>query len=207
MSNTVTVGVVSQLGRGLNTGTSGNYTIADTVQFSAPINPGNSGGPLINSLGMVVGITTASVSNAQGVGFAIPSDTISRELAFLVKNGKYDRHPYLGASLVDMNFGLSQAMGVNVTWGVLVVSTIPGGPANKSGLRGGITTVTVQQQKYRIGGDIITSIDGNRIINFDELTAYLEEHVIPGQTIMIGIIRHRDPMVISVTLGARLPLT
>jgi S1-C subfamily serine protease len=203
LSNTVTVGVVSQLGRSLDTGTSGNFTIADTVQFSAPINPGNSGGPLIDSLGMVVGITTASVSNSQGVGFGIPSDTISRELPLLVKNGKYDRHPYLGANLVDMNYELAQAMGINVTWGVLVVSTIPGGPAANSGLRGGTRTVTIQQQKYRIGGDIITSVNGNKITNFDQLTAYMEEHAIPGQTILIGIIRHGDAMVISVGVGTR----
>jgi len=206
LSNTVTVGVVSQLGRSLDTGTSGNFSIADTVQFSAPINPGNSGGPLIDSLGMVVGITTASVSNSQGVGFAIPSDTISRELPLLVKNGKYDRHPYLGANLVDMNYELAQAMGINVTWGVLVVSTIPGGPAAKSGLRGGNWTVTIDQQKYRIGGDIITSIDGNRVINFDELTAYMEEHTIPGQKILVGVIRHGDLVVISLEVGTRPPL-
>jgi S1-C subfamily serine protease len=206
LSNTVTVGVVSQLGRSLDTGTSGNYTIADTVQFSAPINPGNSGGPLIDSLGRVVGITTASVSNSQGVGFAIPSDTISRELALLVKSGKYDRHPYLGVNLVSMNYEVAQAMGVNVTWGVLVVSTIPGGPAAKSGLRGGTTTVTVDQQKIRIGGDIITSIDGNRVINFDELTAYIEEHAIPGQKILVGVIRHGDLVLLSLVVGTRPPL-
>jgi S1-C subfamily serine protease len=207
LSNTVTVGVVSQLGRSLDTGTSGNYTISDTVQFSAPINPGNSGGPLIDSLGMVVGITTASVVNAQGVGFAIPSDTISRELPSLVKNGKYERHPYLGVNVVDMNYELAQAMGVNVTWGVLVVSTVPGSPAAKSGLRGGTRTVTIQQQKIRIGGDIITSIDGNKIINLDELTAYMEEHATPGQTILVGIIRHGDPVLISLVVGTRPPLT
>ena len=207
LSNTVTVGVVSQLGRGLDTGTSGNYSIADTVQFSAPINPGNSGGPLIDSLGMVVGITAASVSNSQGVGFAIPSDTVSRELALLIQNGKYDRHPYLGVNLVDMNYEIAQAMGINVTWGVMVVSTIPGSPAAKSGLRGGIRTVTIEQQKIRIGGDIITSIDGNKIINVDELTAYMEEHAVPGQTILVGIIRHGDPLLLSLVVGARPPLT
>jgi S1-C subfamily serine protease len=206
LSNTVTVGVVSQLGRSLDTGTSGNFTIADTVQFSAPINPGNSGGPLIDSLGMVVGITTASVSNSQGVGFGIPSDTISRELPLLVKNGKYDRHPYLGVNLVSMNLELAQAMGVNVTWGVLVVSTTPGGPAANSGLRGGIRTVTIDQQKIRIGGDIITSIDGNRVINFDELTAYVEEHAIPGQKILVGVIRHGDLVFLSLEVGTRPPL-
>jgi S1-C subfamily serine protease len=124
----------------------------------------------------------------------------------LVKSGKYDRHPYLGVNLVSMNLELAQAMGVNVTWGVLVVSTIPGGPAAKSGLRGGNWTVTIDQQKIRIGGDIITSIDGNRVINFDELTAYIEEHAIPGQKILVGVIRHGDLVLLSLEVGTRPPL-
>jgi len=207
LSETVTVGVVSQLGRTLDTGISGGFAIADTIQFSAPINPGNSGGPLINLNGMVIGMTTATVTDSQGLGFAIPADTISRELPFLVKDGKYDKHPYLGVQLVDMNYELSQAMGTNVTWGVLVQSTVPGGPADKAGLKGGTRTTTILDQKYLIGGDIITSANGTRIIDYDAFTAFLEEHAVSGQTIQLGIIRNGRFMVISLVLGTRPPLT
>jgi 2-alkenal reductase len=181
--------------------------IADTIQFSAAINPGNSGGPLIDSKGMVVGITSASVTNSQGLGFAIPVDTISRELPFLVKDGRYDKHPYLGVQLVDMNYELSQAMGTNVTWGVLVEGIVAGGPADKSGLIGGTRTITILDQRYLIGGDIITSVNGTRVVDYDDFASYLEQHAVSGQTVQLGIIRQGDSMVISVVLGTRPPLT
>jgi len=203
LSNTITVGIVSQTGRSIQTGMSGNFAIADVIQFSAPINPGNSGGPLINTRGLIVGITTASVTDAQGLGFAIPSDTITRELPSLLKTGGYDKHPYLGVALLDMSYDLSKAIGTNVTWGVLVENVLPGGPASKAGLRGGTENITVNQQTYLIGGDIITSLDGHRVTNYDSLSAYLEEHAVSGQTIQVGIIREGKAMVISITLGTR----
>ena len=206
LSNTITVGIVSQTGRSIQTGMSGNFAIADTIQFSAPINPGNSGGPLIDSSGLVVGITTASVTNAQGLGFAIPSDTITRELPSFVTDGGYNKHPYLGVQLVDMNYELSQAMQTNLTWGVLIENIIPNGPADIAGLRAGTQQVTVEQQNYTIGGDIITSINGHRIVNYDSFSAYLEEHAVSGQTIQIGIIRQSHYMVVPVELGTRPPI-
>jgi len=206
LSGTITVGIVSQVGRTLQEDTLGGFAIADTIQFSAAVNPGNSGGPLIDSNGTVVGITTAVTSGSQGLGFAIPSDTISRELPFLVKDGKYYRHPYLGVQLVDMNYQLSQAMGTNVTWGVLIENTVPEGPASKAGLRGGTQNVTIADQQYLLGGDIIISIDGNRIANYDALSTYLERHVVPGQTIQVGIIRLGNRMVVPVEIGARQPI-
>ncbi|MGA3406466.1 MAG: trypsin-like peptidase domain-containing protein [Candidatus Bathyarchaeia archaeon] len=206
LSNTVTVGIVSHTGRSLQTGLSGNFAIADTIQFSAPINPGNSGGPLINSDGMVVGITTASVTNSQGLGFAIPSDTISRELPSLVTNGGYNKHPYFGVQVVDMNYGLSQAMQTNVTSGVLIEHVLPDGPASQAGLRGGTQQVTIEQQDYIIGGDIITTINGHKIVNYDSFSAYLEENATSGQTIQVGIIRAGNYMILTVQLGTRPPI-
>lgn len=205
-SGTITVGIVSQVGRTLQDQTSGAFAIADTIQFSAPINPGNSGGPLLNSGGLVVGITTAVASGSQGLGFAIPSDTISRELPFLVKDGSYNRHPYLGVGLVDMNYQLAQAMGTDTTWGVLIENTVPGGPADKAGLRGGTQNVMIEDQQYLIGGDIIVSFDGNKIVNYDALSAYLERNAVPGQTIQVGIIRSGHQMTIPLQMGTRPPI-
>ena len=207
LSNTVTVGVVSQVGRALQTDTLGGFAIPDTVQFSAAVNPGNSGGPVIAPDDTVVGITSASVSNSEGLGFAIPSDTITRELPSLIKSGKYDKHPYLGLGLIDMTYQLSQAMGTNVTYGVLVESIVPGGPASTSGLRAGTQNATIQQQEYIVGGDVIVSINGNKITNYDSFSAYLEEHAVAGQTIQLGIIRNGQYMVLSVLLGSRPPLS
>ena len=206
LSNTITVGIVSQTGRSIQTGMSGNFAIADAIQFSAAINPGNSGGPLIDSQGLVVGITTASVVNSQGLGFAIPSDTISRELPSLIKNGEYNKHPYLGVQVVDMNYELSQIMQTNVTSGLLIENVLPNGPASDAGLRGGSLQITIGQQDYIIGGDIITSINSHKVVNYDSFSAYLEEHAVSGQTIQVGIIRSGNFMVIPVELGARPPL-
>ncbi|HUK51073.1 MAG TPA: PDZ domain-containing protein, partial [Terriglobales bacterium] len=183
----------------------------DTIQFSAPINPGNSGGPLLNPNGLVVGITTATAtdnsgSSAQGLGFAIPSDTITRELPYLVKDGSYNKHPYVGVSLADMNYQLAQVTGSGVTWGVLVQSTVQGGPADQAGIRAGTQNVTVDGQQYTIGGDVIVSLDGTRIVNYDAFSAYLETHATPGQTLQVGIIRQGKQITLPIQLGTRPPI-
>jgi S1-C subfamily serine protease len=105
-----------------------------------------------------------------------------------------------------MNYQLSQAMRTNLTWGVLIENTVPGGPASKAGLRGGTQNVTIVDQQYLIGGDIIISLDGNRIVNYDALSAYLEEHAFPGQTIQVGIVRLGNQTVIPVEMGTRPPI-
>jgi len=207
LAGTITVGVVSQVGRSLPEGIT-EYPVADTIQFSAPINPGNSGGPLINSNGLVVGITTATQTNSQGgssegLGFAIPSDTIARELPSLIQTGSYNKHPYLGVGITDMSYGVAQAMKTGVTYGVLVESTVPGGPADTAGLRGGTQNVTVDGQEYTIGGDVIISLNGNRIIDTDALSSWLERNASPGQTIQVGIVRQGKQMTIPVQLGTR----
>lgn len=206
-SNTITYGIVSQTGRTISydSGTGSGYPIADAIQFSAPINPGNSGGPLLNADGKVVGITTAGISGAEGLGFAIPSDTIIREFPSLVASGKYDKHPYLGIQVTDMSYDLSQAIRANVTYGVLIEKTVKGGPADLSGLISGTKNVDIDGQAYAIGGDVIVSINGTRIVNYDSLSTYLERNALPGQTILVGIIRSGTYMVVDVVLATRPP--
>jgi S1-C subfamily serine protease len=207
LSNTITVGIIGQLGRALQMDTLGGYAIPDTIQFSAAVNPGNSGGPLIAPDDTVVGITSAAVSDSEGLGFAIPSSTLTREMPSIIKYGKYDKHPYLGVGLISMSYQLAQAIGTNVTYGLLIESVVPGGPASVAGLRGGTQNVTIQQQEYTIGGDLIVSINGQRVINYDSFSSYLEEHVTVGETVQLGIIRNGQYMVVSVTLGTRPPLS
>lgn len=207
LSGSITLGIVSQVGRTITESLAGNFPIADVIQFSAPVNPGNSGGPLLNAKGDVIGITTAVYGGSQGVGFAIPSDTLLRELPFLVKTGKYDMHPYLGIESVDMNFQIANYLGINVTYGVLVEQVINGGPAYQAGVRGGTKSVVISGTQYLIGGDIIVSINGTRLINTDSLSTYLEEHTLPGQDVVLGIIRNGTLIFIQVTLGVRPPLS
>ena len=204
LTGSMTQGIVSQLGRTIQDETSGNYSIANVIQFSAPINPGNSGGPLLDANGQVVGITTASITSSQGLGFAIPSDTILKELPSLIANGSYTLHSYLGIGSVDMNYQLSKATGANVTYGALIEQVVSGSPAATAGLQAGTQTTTVEGQQYLVGGDIIVSINGTRIITTDALGSYLAAHTVAGQTVTLGIIRSGDKyMTVSVTLGAR----
>jgi S1-C subfamily serine protease len=204
LSGSVTFGIVSQVGRTIQYQSStGTFTVAGAIQFSAPINPGNSGGPLLDAVGMVVGITSAGVSGAQGVGFAIPSDTIIRELPSLISTGKYDKHSYFGVQGVDMNYQLSQVMGTSVTYGVVIEKTVPGGPADKAGLKGGQRIVTIGEDQYRVGGDVIVSLNGARIVNYDSFSTYLETYTVPGQSVQVGIIRSGSYMVLQVLVGTR----
>jgi S1-C subfamily serine protease len=207
LQGSLTEGVVSQIGRSIRTQTTGGYLIPDIIQFDAPINPGNSGGPLLNSKGEVVGITTAIIGGAQGIGFAIPSDTIIRELPLLIATGKYDLHPWLGIRGIDMNYELARAMGVNVTYGWLVVSVVEGGPASQAGIKGGDREVVVAGNKVIIGGDIIVAVNGTKVRNGDDLTTYLERNTRPGDVVELTVIRDGQPARIEVTLGKRPPPT
>jgi len=205
LAGSMTFGIISQVGRTIQDPVAGNFSIASAIQFSAPINPGNSGGALLDSEGKVVGITTAVVNGAQGVGFAIPSDTIVRELPSLITIGKYDLHPYLGIGSADMSYALALKQGTNVTYGALIERVVPGGPASRAGLKAGTTTLTLDGAQYVVGGDIIVSLNGTKIINTDALSTYLEGHALAGQTVQVGIIRDGSFQTVNVGLGTRPP--
>jgi S1-C subfamily serine protease len=203
LAGSVTAGLVSQMGRTITESTNAQVSIPNVIQFSAAINPGNSGGPLLDSNGNVVGITTATASNSEGLGFAIPAATLHRELPSLVSNGDYRQHPALGlGSTTDMTYQLAQVTGSNVTYGVLVESVADGGPAGKAGIQGGTRTVTVEGQSYTVGGAIIVSIDGVKVIDSDSLASYLEENTTAGQTVQLGVIRSGTYVSVNVVLGA-----
>jgi S1-C subfamily serine protease len=203
LAGSMTTGIASALGRTITEDMTGGYPIADVIQTSAPINPGNSGGPLLNYEGQVIGITTAIVTDSQGLGFAIPSSTILREIGSLVTKGSYDQHPWLGASGTDMTYEIANATGANVTYGWLIAQVTSGGSADKAGLRGGTKQVRVAGEYVTIGGDIIVAINGARITNGDDLSTYLEEYTLPGQTINVTISRGNQTMTVAVELGTR----
>jgi S1-C subfamily serine protease len=207
LAGSMTTGIVSALGRTITEEMSGGYPIANVIQMSAPINPGNSGGPLLNYQGQVVGITTAIVSDSQGLGFAIPSSTVLREIESLVTEGSYNKHSWLGASGVDMNYEIAEAMNVNVTYGWLIAQVTSGGPADEADLQGGTQQVTVAGQSVTIGGDIIIAINGTRIKGIDDLSTFLEEHTLPDETINVIIVRGGQSMTLTLKLDARPPLT
>ncbi len=199
LSGTLTTGVISALGRTIteDSGSSqSGQTIADIIQTSTAINPGNSGGPLITYSGEVIGITTAGISNSQGLGFAIPSDTIIRELGSLVNSGSYTQHPSINAQGTDMNYQIAEAMDTSVTYGWLVESV-----SANNGLKGGNVQKSILGSTVIIGGDIITAINNQRITNTDDLLSYLEEHTLPGQTVNFTVLRSGKEQTIQVTIG------
>jgi S1-C subfamily serine protease len=199
LQGTLTTGIISALGRTIvESDDSGRTTIsiADTIQTSTPINSGNSGGPLLNYAGEVVGITTAGISNSEGLGFAIPSSTIMREISTLIADGSYDSHPSIGTEGVDMDYQIAQAMGVSVTYGYLVerVST-------NNGLQGGNQYKAILGENIIVGGDIIIAINNVRIANTDDLLSYLERYTLPSQTVTFTVVRDGTQQDISVTIG------
>ncbi|MCX6665807.1 MAG: trypsin-like peptidase domain-containing protein [Euryarchaeota archaeon] len=203
LGGTMTTGIVSQLGRTIQDSVAGNFLVANIIQTSVPINPGNSGGPLLNYQGDIVGITTAIIQNSNGLGFAIPSNTILREIQSLVTTGSYDQHSWLGISGADMKYSIAQAMNINVTYGWLITQVTSGGAADNAGLKGGDHQVRINGERTLIGGDIIIAIDGTRIINGDFLMSYLEEYTIPNQIITVTIVRNSQILDISIQLGTR----
>jgi S1-C subfamily serine protease len=183
----LTTGVVSATGRTITEDTAGGYAIANIIQTSTPINPGNSGGPLLNAVGNVVGITTAIVSDSQGLGFAIPSDTILREVSALISTGSYHGHSYLGVTGTDMDYTTAQQTNASVTYGWQIATIKSGGPSDG---------------KLQVG-DIIIAMNNQTIKNNDDLASYLEQNTLPGDNIVLTVIRGNSQIDVTVTLGTR----
>ncbi len=183
----MTSGVVSALGRTITEEYTGGFAIANIIQTSTPINPGNSGGPLLNYCGKVVGITTAIVADSQGLGFAIPSNTLLKEIASLIENGTYEGHSYLGVKGTDMDYEMAQEMGVNVTYGWRIVEVVREGPSYKK----------------LEPDDIIIAMNETCIKNGDDLASYLEEKTLPGETVILRVVRGGQTLEIPVVLGKR----
>ena len=185
----LTTGVVSAVGRTIIEDSAGGFAIANIIQISAPINPGNSGGPLLNVLGKVVGITTAIVSESQGLGFAVPSNTIIREISSLVATGSFRGHSYLGVTGMDMSYSVAQEMGTSVSYGWRIASITTGGPSDG---------------KLQID-DIVTAMNSTLIRNNDDLASYLEEKTQPGESLTITVVRDSQVTDASIILGTRPP--
>lgn len=206
LANTMTVGVISATGRQMDA--TDGYAVVDVIQTDAAINPGNSGGPLLNLKGEVIGMNTAIISSGSdfsGIGFAIPSDTIKREIQSLIDDGEY-HHPWLGISGYNLFPDLAEAMGLdNNTKGTLVATVTDGGPAYQAGIIGSTTSVTVGGYPFDVGGDIIIGVNGVVMDSFYKLQVYLTRNTQPGDTVTMNIIRDGKVISVEFTLGIRPP--
>jgi len=206
LANTMTVGVISAVGRQMDA--TDGYVIVDVIQTDAAINPGNSGGPLLNLQGEVIGMNTAIISRSadfSGIGFAIPSDTVTREVNSLIETGEYE-HPWLGISGYNLFPDMAEAMGLpRDTHGTLVAAVIEDGPADDAGIQGSSDTAMINGVSIDIGGDIIIGVEGLKLDSFYELQVYLTRNTKPGDTVTLTIIRDGDVMEVDFTLGSRPP--
>jgi len=209
LAGTMTVGIISGLGRTLSSnrvtedGTS--YTAPDIIQTDAAINPGNSGGPLINLAGEVIGINKALESQTgtnSGVGFAIASNTVRQVVPYLIAEGRFV-YPYLGISSSgdDLTLYVQELLGLSQATGAYVSAVVPGGPAEQGGLRG--DSATAEDTSFAGDGDLIVAVDGQQVRQFSDLMSYLINHTRPGQAVTVSVLRDGAPLDLTVTLGER----
>jgi S1-C subfamily serine protease len=216
LENTMTVGIVSAMGRQLPVGADSqnglgatpqpSYTIPNIIQTDAPINPGNSGGVLVNDQGQMIGVTAAIESPVRanaGIGFAIPSAIVQKVVPTLIKGDTYE-HPWLGLSGISINPDLATAMKLGSDQrGALVIDVTPGSPADKAGLHGSDRQMTVDGQDVRVGGDLVTAFNGQPVQGFDDLVADLANSAQVGQTVKLTVLRNGKEETIEITPAAR----
>jgi len=214
LNGTMTVGIISALGRTLDaiheTPDGRPFTAGDIIQTDAAINPGNSGGPLFNSNGEVIGInrairTLSSTSTGEpvnsGIGFAVSINMVKRVAPVLIASGTYD-YPFLGISSMDsLNLEVVNELGLESFTGAYVTEIVSGGPADKAGIIAGSRPTNIPN--LFSGGDLIIAIDGRAVRTFDEMLAYLITHKGPGDTVILQVLRGSEKVDVTITLGKR----
>jgi S1-C subfamily serine protease len=199
LSGTLTSGIVSSI---RSVQEPEGVTIDEAIQTDAAINPGNSGGPLLNSRGEVIGINTMIASNSgqsAGIGFAIPINTAKAVLNDLVTLGRV-RRPALGVLTIPISPDIADQLGLASDYGLLIVRVVPGGAADRAGLKGGTERAYLGNQPIMIGGDLIVTIDGQDVQDQQELSRIMNGHR-AGDTIRVTIYRGKRKMQIQITLG------
>ena len=199
LSGTMTRGIISAL-RSIR-GPAGS-AIDNAIQTDAAINPGNSGGPLLNSRGQVIGINTLIASNnadqSAGVGFAIPINTARAVLEDFAKYG-HVRRPTLAITPLEIGPDLAEQIGVPSDYGVLIQRVLPGGAADRAGLKGGTQRAYLGNTPVMLGGDFIIAIDGQEITNAQDLQSSMNSHK-TGDTVVVTIFRGKRRLDVKVTL-------
>jgi len=204
LSGSMTSGIVSQMGR-LIASPDTAFSIPDVIQTDAAINPGNSGGPLLNMKGQVIGINTAILSGTgefAGVGFAIPSNTVSKIVPALIEDGKYT-HPWIGITGQDIDPDLAQALQLKQAKGFMIITVVDGSPADKAGLKGRTITLETGGKEYPAGGDIIISVDDKEVRKISDILIHLQREKSVGDTMVLGVLRDGEFLHITLELVER----
>jgi S1-C subfamily serine protease len=200
LAGTMTRGIISSI---RSIGGSEGAPIENAIQTDAAINPGNSGGPLLNSRGEVIGINTMIASNgadqSSGIGFAIPINTAKAVLNDLTRYGRVKR-PSLGIVSYAIGPDLASQMGLAVDSGILIQKVIPGGAAERAGLRGGNQQAYVGNTPILLGGDLIVAIDGQQVSDSQEVDVIMEKHQ-AGDTVSVTFYRGRKQITLKLIAG------
>jgi S1-C subfamily serine protease len=201
LSDTMTTGIVSGIGRSLPISL-GGFMIPNVIQTDAPVNPGNSGGPLLNMQGEVIGMNTAILSGTNtfsGIGFAIPSNSITKIVPTLIEKGYY-LHPYLGFTSGTLTSDLAEnaSLPANLE-GAYVNTIIKNSPADKAGIHG----TTIDQYGTKHLGDVIIAVDGHNITKSDDLVNYIGQQKSVGDNLTLTVYRNGHAVDLKVTLAAR----
>ena len=186
---------------------SGAFSIPDIIQTDAAVNPGNSGGPLLNMKGQVLGMNTAIFSETgvyAGIGFAIPSNTITKTVPSLITTGSY-QHPWLGLIGLDITPDIAEALGLSLeeAKGFLIIGVNEGSPADKAGVRGGDRVTNVNGREIRLGGDIVLKIDNQDVRKIEDILTYLEGQKHVGDIVQLTIVRDGKTQTVNATLTPR----
>src|SRR5271167_4360990 len=200
LNGTMTTGIISSI-RSIR-GPEG-APIENAIQTDAAINPGNSGGPLLNSRGEVIGITSMIASNGadqnSGIGFAIPINTAKAVLEDFAKYG-HVRRPTLGIVPLAIGPELAQQMGLAADTGVLILRTVPGGAADKAGLRGGRERAYLGNTEIFLGGDLIVGVDDQPVTSPQDLAEIMNRHEV-GDAVVVTFLRGQKTLTAKVVLG------
>ncbi len=204
LDRTVTSGIVSALQRQIQA--PNGFSISHVIQTDAAINPGNSGGPLIDASGSVIGINsqiqTGGTSRGNvGIGFAVPINTAREVVREIEENGEV-KHAYLGISGGSITPDVAKALKLPVSSGVLVNEVVKGGPADEAGLKGGDTSATIEGANLRLGGDVITEVDGEKVSDMEEVINAVNA-ASPGDEMELTVDRDGETKTVTVTLGVR----
>jgi S1-C subfamily serine protease len=199
LAGTLTQGIVSSIRQ---VEEPNGPVIDEAIQTDAAINPGNSGGPLLNFHGEVIGINTiiaSSVGQSAGIGFAIPINTAKAVVNDLVTLGRV-RRPALGVRTIPIDPEIAQELGLAADYGLLIVQAVPGGSADRAGLRGGTERAYLGNIPIMIGGDLIVAIDGEKVDSQQILAQVMNKHR-AGDTVRVTIYRDKRRMQVQVVLG------
>src|ERR1700694_1327795 len=199
LAGTLTQGIVSSIRQVQEPN---GPVIEEAIQTDAAINPGNSGGPLLNWHGEVIGINTiiaSSVGQSSGIGFAIPINTAKAVVNDLVTLGRV-RRPALGVRTIPIDPETADELGLAVDYGLLIVQAVPGGAADRAGLRGGSDRAQLGNTIIMIGGDLIVAIDGEKVESQQVLAQIMNKHR-AGDTVKVTIFRGKKQLEVPVVLG------